>query len=131
MSTLISALIVTVLFVLAVQKVLSGSGRAGRLRLIGKYSGHRLVVLLELDNTFWIDSTYSGASVALLPKRLKRRAAVVATAVRSQASSLSLFLARRLARSNFFSSAVLYHFFLRKYIFFQNCYFLFFSPENH
>jgi len=29
--------------VLAVQNVLSGSGHAGRLRLMGKYTGHRLV----------------------------------------------------------------------------------------
>jgi len=43
--------------VTAVQKVLSGSGRAGRLRLMGKYIGHRLVARLELDNTFWTDST--------------------------------------------------------------------------
>jgi len=43
--------------VLAVQKVLSGSGRAGRLRLMGKYIGHRLVARPELDNTFWTDST--------------------------------------------------------------------------
>ena len=43
--------------VLAVQKVLSGSGRAGRLRLMGKYIGHRLVARSELDNTFWTDST--------------------------------------------------------------------------
>jgi len=45
--------------VLAVQKVLSGSGRARRLRLMGKYIGHRLVARQELDNTFWTDSTYS------------------------------------------------------------------------
>jgi len=45
--------------VLAVQKVLSGSGRAGRLRLMGKYIGHRLVARPELDNTFWTDSTSS------------------------------------------------------------------------
>jgi len=31
--------------VLAVQKVSSGSGRAGRLRIMEKYIGHRLVVL--------------------------------------------------------------------------------------
>jgi len=43
--------------VLAVQKVLSGSERAGRLRLMGKYIGHRLVARPELDNTFWTDST--------------------------------------------------------------------------
>ena len=42
---------------LAVQKVLSGSGRAGRLRPMGKYIGHRLVARPELDNTFWTDST--------------------------------------------------------------------------
>ena len=43
--------------VLAVQKVLSGSGRAGRLRLLGKYIGNRLVARPELDGTFWTDST--------------------------------------------------------------------------
>jgi len=42
---------------LAVQKVLSGSGRDGKLRLMGKYFGHRLVARPELDNTFWIAST--------------------------------------------------------------------------
>ena len=41
----------------AVQKVLSGSGRAGRLRLMGKYIGHRLVARPELDNTFWTNCT--------------------------------------------------------------------------
>jgi len=45
------------LIVLSVQKVLSGSGRAGRLRLMGQYIGHRLVAQPELDNTFWTDST--------------------------------------------------------------------------
>jgi len=44
-------------WVLAVQKVLSGSGRAGRLCLIRKHIGHRLVARPELDNTFWTDST--------------------------------------------------------------------------
>jgi len=39
------------MLVLAVQKVLSGSGRAGRPRM-GKYIGHRLVARPELDNTF-------------------------------------------------------------------------------
>ena len=43
--------------VLIVQKVLSGSDHAGRLRLMGKYIGHRLVARPELDNTFWTDST--------------------------------------------------------------------------
>ena len=43
--------------VLAVHKVLSGSGRAGRLRLMEKYIGHRVVARPELDNTFWTDST--------------------------------------------------------------------------
>jgi len=43
-------------FVLAVQKVLSGSGRARRLRLMGRYIGHRLVARLELDYTFWAAS---------------------------------------------------------------------------
>jgi len=37
---------------LAVQKLLPGSGRAGGLRLMGKYIGHRLVARPELDNTF-------------------------------------------------------------------------------
>ena len=45
--------------VLAVQNVLSGSGRAGRLCLMEKYLGHRLVSRPELDNTFWTDSTVS------------------------------------------------------------------------
>jgi len=45
--------------VLAVQKVLSGSGRAGRFRRIGKYIGHRLVARPELDNTFWTAITTS------------------------------------------------------------------------
>jgi len=35
---------------LAVQKVLSGSGRAGKLRLMGKYIDYRLVARPELDN---------------------------------------------------------------------------------
>jgi len=43
--------------VLVVQKVLSGSGRARRPRLMGKYIGHRLVARPKLDNTFWTDST--------------------------------------------------------------------------
>ena len=43
--------------VLAVQKVLSGSGRARRLRLMGKYIGHRLVARPQPDNTFCSDST--------------------------------------------------------------------------
>ena len=42
--------------VLAVQKVLSGSGRARRLRLMGKYIAHRLVARSELDSTFWTNS---------------------------------------------------------------------------
>jgi len=42
--------------VLAVQKVLSGCGRAGRLRLMGKHIGRRLVARPELHNTFWTDS---------------------------------------------------------------------------
>jgi len=41
----------------SVQKVLSGSGRAGALRLMGKNIVHRLVARSELDNTFWTDST--------------------------------------------------------------------------
>jgi len=36
---------------------LPGSGRAGRLRLMGKYIGHRLVARPEPDDTFWSDST--------------------------------------------------------------------------
>jgi len=32
-------------------------GHARRLRLMGKYLGHRLVARRELDNTFWTDST--------------------------------------------------------------------------
>ena len=43
--------------VLSVQKVLSGSGRPTRLRLRGKYIGHRLVARPEPDNTFCTDST--------------------------------------------------------------------------
>jgi len=43
--------------VLAVQKVFFGSDRAGRLRFMGKYIGHRLVARPELDNTLWADST--------------------------------------------------------------------------
>jgi len=39
--------------VLAVQKVLTGSGSARRLRLMKEYFGHRLVARPELDNTFW------------------------------------------------------------------------------
>jgi len=35
----------------------TGSGRAGGLRLMGKYIGHRLVARSELDSTFWTDST--------------------------------------------------------------------------
>jgi len=45
------------LTVLSVQKVLSGSGHAGRLHLMGKCIGHRLVARPGLDNTFWTDST--------------------------------------------------------------------------
>jgi len=41
------------------QKVSSGSGGAGRLRLMGKYIGHRLVARPEPDNTFWTASTLS------------------------------------------------------------------------
>jgi len=43
--------------VLSVQKVLSGSGHARRLRLMEKYIGHRLVRRPKPDNTFWTDST--------------------------------------------------------------------------
>ena len=43
--------------VLSVQKVLSGSGRAGRLRLMGKYIGHSLCYTLYFFkvafSTFW------------------------------------------------------------------------------
>jgi len=41
--------------VLSVGKVLSGSCRVGRLRLIGKYIGHRHVARPEPDNAFWTD----------------------------------------------------------------------------
>jgi len=44
--------------VLAVQEVLSGFGRAGKLRLIGKYIDQRLVARPELDNTFWTACTH-------------------------------------------------------------------------
>ena len=53
--------------VLAVQKVLSGSGRAGRIRM-GKYIGHRLVARTELENTFWTDSTCCWTSKLSLKK---------------------------------------------------------------
>jgi len=43
--------------ILSIQKVLSGSGRAGRLPLMGKYICHRLLARPKLDNTFWTDST--------------------------------------------------------------------------
>ena len=48
-----------ILFISALssQKVLSGSGRAGRLRLMGKYIDHRLVARPEPDNTFWDDTS--------------------------------------------------------------------------
>jgi len=49
--------------VLSVQKLLSGSGRAGTLRHMGKYLGHRLAARPELDNTFWTDSTFSYTDV--------------------------------------------------------------------
>jgi len=39
--------------VLSDQKTLSGSGRAVRLRLMGKYIIHRLVAKPETDDTFW------------------------------------------------------------------------------
>jgi len=38
--------------ILLVQKVLSSSGRAVKLRLMGKYNDYRLVARPELDNTF-------------------------------------------------------------------------------
>jgi len=52
--------------VLSVQKLLSGSGHAGRLRLMEKYIGHRLVARPAPDNTFWTDSTavYANATFA-------------------------------------------------------------------
>ena len=37
------------------KKVLYGSGRAGRLRLMEKYVGHRLVARPGEENTFWTD----------------------------------------------------------------------------
>jgi len=43
--------------VLSSQKVLSASGRAGRLRFMGKYIDHRIVARPEPDNTFWNDNT--------------------------------------------------------------------------
>jgi len=52
--------------VLSVRKVLSGSGRAGRLRLMGKYIGHRLVARPQMDNTFWTDSTSNFYSQLLI-----------------------------------------------------------------
>jgi len=57
--------------VLSVQKVLSGSGRAGRLRLVRKFIGHRLVARPKLDNTFWTDSTSNLGALARL-KRYER-----------------------------------------------------------
>ena len=39
--------------VLSSQKVLSGSGRAGRLRLMREYTDHRLVARPQPNNTFW------------------------------------------------------------------------------
>jgi len=41
----------------SVQKLLPGSDRTGRLRLMGKYIGQRLVARPELDNTVWTEST--------------------------------------------------------------------------
>jgi len=38
-------------------KILSGSNCVGRLRLIGKYIGRRLVAQTEPDKTFWTDRT--------------------------------------------------------------------------
>ena len=46
-------------YVVSVQKVLSGTGHAGRLRLMGKYIDHRLVARPQPDNIFWTDSTSS------------------------------------------------------------------------
>ena len=48
--------------VISVQKVLSGSGSAGRLRLMGKYIGHRLVARPDPVKTFWTDRTSWKAS---------------------------------------------------------------------
>jgi len=42
--------------VLPVEKVFSGSGRAGGLRLTGKNIGHRLAARPVQDDTFWTDS---------------------------------------------------------------------------
>jgi len=60
--------------VLSVQKVFSGSTRAGRLRLMGKNIGHRHVARPEPDNTFWTDSTgiYKSVVVLLSKDTLKR-----------------------------------------------------------
>jgi len=52
-------------YVLSSQKVLSGSGRAGRLRIMGKYIDHRLVARSEPDNTFWDDSMLASEIVSL------------------------------------------------------------------
>jgi len=52
--------------VLAVQKVLSASSSAGRLRLMKKYIGPRLVARPEPDNTFWIASSTSGVCFSMV-----------------------------------------------------------------
>jgi len=52
--------------ILAYQSKRSGSGRAGRLRLMGKYIGHCLLARPELDNTFWTDSTFILAEKVVL-----------------------------------------------------------------
>jgi len=49
--------------VLSVQKVSSCAGRAGRLRLMGRYIDHRLVARSEPDNTFWDDITISPKAI--------------------------------------------------------------------
>jgi len=49
---------------------LSGSDRAGRLRLMGKYIGHRLVARPEPDNTFWTDGTVISFALIFLYREL-------------------------------------------------------------
>ena len=48
---------VSLFTVLSAQKVLSGSDRGGRPRLMGKYIDHRLLARPEPDCTVWTDST--------------------------------------------------------------------------
>ena len=54
------------LFLCSISPV-SSSGRAGRLRLMGKYIDHRLVARPELDISFWTDS-----SMAPFPRRTSK-----------------------------------------------------------